>query len=71
MNLPHMECKQTKPARGGKRAGAGRMPKESKKIRISTSLAPDVVAYLASRTDKPKARIIEEALREHKLNYEY
>lgn len=52
--------------RGGKRAGSGRKRSDSKKIRISTSLAIDVVEYLDSRTDKPKAQVIEEALREQK-----
>ena len=52
--------------RGGKREGSGRRRSDSKKIRISTSLAVDVVEYLDSRTDKPKAQVIEEALREHK-----
>lgn len=56
-------------ARGGKRAGSGRKRSDSKKIRISTSLAVDVVEYLYSRADKPKARIIEDALREHKLKF--
>ena len=59
---------QTNPKRGGKRAGAGR--KSEGKVKVSYKLAPDVVAYLNSRADKPKARIIEEALREHKENYE-
>ena len=48
---------------GGKRTGAGRKRSDSKKIRVSYSLAPDVVEYLSSRTDKPKAQIIEDALR--------
>ena len=48
---------------GGKRTGAGRKRSDSKKIRISTSLSVDVVEYLSSRTDKPKAQIIEDALR--------
>ena len=52
--------------KGGKREGSGRKRSDSKKIRISTSLAVDVVEYLDSRTDKPKAQVIEEALREHK-----
>ena len=49
--------------RGGKREGSGRKRSENKKIRISCSLAPDVVAYLNSRTDKPKAQVIEDAIR--------
>ena len=49
--------------RGGKREGSGRKRSENKKIRVSYSLAPDVVAYLNSRTDKPKAQVIEDALR--------
>ena len=48
---------------GGKRTGSGRKRSDSKKIRISTSLSVDVVEYLNSRTDKPKAQIIEDALR--------
>lgn len=60
---------QIRAARGGKRSGSGRKQSRSKKIRISTSLAPDVVEYLNRRTDKPKSRIIEDALREHKLNF--
>ena len=49
--------------RGGKREGSGRKRSENKKIRISCSLAPDVVAYLNSRNDKPKAQVIEDAIR--------
>lgn len=49
--------------RGGKRENSGRKRSENKKIRVSYSLAPDVVAYLNSRTDKPKAQVIEDALR--------
>lgn len=52
--------------RGGKREGSGRPRSDSKKIRIATSLAVDVVDYLNSVTDRPKAQVIEEALREHK-----
>lgn len=52
--------------RGGKREGSGRPRSDSKKIRIATSLAVDVVDYLNSITAKPKAQVIEEALREHK-----
>lgn len=51
---------------GGKRQGSGRKHSDNKKIRVSFSLAPDVVEYLISRTDKPKARIIEDALRHQK-----
>jgi len=58
-----------KTCRGGKREGSGRKRSDSKKIMISTRLAVDVVEYLYSRSDKPKAQIIEEALRENKLNY--
>lgn len=49
--------------RGGKREGSGRKRSENKKIRVSYSLAPDVVAYLNSRNDKPKAQVIEDAIR--------
>ena len=49
--------------RGGKRENSGRKRSENKKIRVSFSLAPDVVAYLNSRTDKPKAQVIEDGLR--------
>ena len=49
--------------KGGKREGAGRKWSENKKIRVSFSLAPDVVEYLNSRTDKPKAQVIEDAIR--------
>lgn len=52
--------------RGGKREGSGRKRSDSKKIRVAYSLAPDVVAYLDSQTTKPKAQIIEDALRDHK-----
>ena len=57
-----------KSSRGGKREGSGRKRSDSKKVRISTSLSIDVVDYLNSRKDKPKAQIIEEALRDHKNN---
>lgn len=53
--------------RGGKREGSGRKRSENKKIRISCSLAPDVVEYLNSRTDRPKAQVIEDAIRALKL----
>lgn len=46
---------------GGKRPGAGRKPSPDAKIRMSTCLARDVVAYLASRENK--AVTIEDALR--------
>ena len=49
--------------RGGKREGSGRKRSENKKIKVSYSLAPDVVAYLNSRNDKPKAQVIEDAIR--------
>ena len=49
--------------RGGKRENSGRKRSENKKIRISCSLAPDVIDYLNIRTDKPKAQVIEDALR--------
>lgn len=49
--------------RGGKRENSGRKRSENKKIRISCSLAPDVIYYLNSRNDKPKAQIIEDAIR--------
>jgi len=48
---------------GGKREGSGRKRSENKKIRISFSLAHDVVDYLNSRKDKPKAQVIEDGLR--------
>ncbi len=54
--------------RGGKREGSGRKRSENKKIRISCSLAPDVVDYLNSRNDKPKAQVIEDAIRVLKGN---
>lgn len=63
MNNPTPD--QIRAAGGGKRAGSGRKRSDLKKIRISTSLAVDVVEYLDNRTDKPKAQIIEDALREH------
>lgn len=43
--------------------GAGRKPSLDKKIRISTSLAPDVAEYLDSRKDISKAQLIEMAVR--------
>lgn len=49
--------------RGGKRENSGRKRSETKKIRMSCSLAPDVVEYLNSRNDKPKAQVIEDAIR--------
>lgn len=52
--------------RGGKREGSGRKRSDQKKVRISTSLSIDVVDYLKSRQDKPKAQIIEDAIREYK-----
>ena len=52
--------------KGGKREGSGRKRSDQKKVRISTSLSIDVVDYLNSRQDKPKAQIIEDALREYK-----
>ena len=54
--------------KGGKREGSGRKRSENKKIRVSFSLAPDVVEYLNSRTDRPKAQVIEDALRVWKGN---
>ncbi len=51
---------------GGARTGAGRPNTGSKKIRVSYSLAPDVVEYLRCVTNKPQAQVIEEALRDHK-----
>lgn len=56
---------------GGKRTGSGRKHSDNKKIRVSFSLAPDVVDYLNSRTDKPKAQVIEDALREQKNKATY
>lgn len=56
---------------GGKRPGSGRKHSDNKKIRVSCSLAPDVVEYLNSRTDKPKAQVIEDALREQKNKATY
>lgn len=58
--------KMMKISHGGKREGSGRKHSDNKKIKVAFSLAPDVVEYLNSRTDKPKAQIIEDALREHK-----
>ncbi len=49
--------------KGGKREGSGRKRSENKKIRVSFSLAPDVVKYIRQRTDKPQAQIIEDAIR--------
>lgn len=49
--------------KGGKREGSGRKRSENKKIKVSFSLVPDVVTYLNSRTDKPKAQVIEDAVR--------
>ena len=54
--------------KGGKREGSGRKRSDQKKVRISTSLSIDVVDYLNSRQDKPKAQIIEDALRQHMHN---
>lgn len=51
---------------GGARTGAGRPNTGTKKIRVSYSLAPDVVEYLRCVTNKPQARVIEEAVRAHK-----
>lgn len=56
---------------GGKREGSGRKHSDNKKIRVSFSLSPDVIEYLNSRKDKPKAQIIEDALREQKNNAIY
>lgn len=55
--------------KGGKRENSGRKRSENKKIRISCSLAPDVIEYLNSRNDKPKAQIIEDALKFYKDFY--
>lgn len=49
--------------KGGRRENSGRKRSENKKIRVSCSLAPDVIEYLNSRTDKPKAQVIEDAIR--------
>jgi len=51
------------PEHGGKREKSGRKRSACKKIRMSCSLAVDVIDYLNSRTDKPKAQVIEDALR--------
>lgn len=53
---------------GGKREGSGRKRLDSdvKKKMVSFRLAPDVLDYLDS-SDKPKAQVIEEALRDHKI----
>lgn len=51
-----------KETRGGARPGAGRKPAPNKKIRIGTSLAPDVVEILRSN-DEPTAQMIETAIR--------
>ena len=56
---------QIRAERGGKRSGSGRKKVSAKKIRISTSLAVDVVEYLDSLADKPKAQIIEDAIRSY------
>lgn len=58
-------------SKGGKREGSGRKRSENKKIRMSCSLAPDVIAYLNSRTDKPKAQTIEDAIRVYSVVSEY
>lgn len=50
---------------GGKRAGAGRTRSDSSKKMVSFRLAPDVIDYLNS-ADKPKAQVVEEALRDHR-----
>lgn len=52
--------------RGGARDGAGRKPNTDKKIRISTSLAPDVIQILASK-NTPIAQYIEMAVRDLNL----
>lgn len=54
--------------KGGRRENSGRKRSENKKIRMSCSLAPDVVEYLNSRNDKPKAQVIEDAIRVLKGN---
>lgn len=51
---------------GGKREGAGRKTSGSSKKMVSFRLAPDVLEYLRSVTNKPQAQVIEEALRNHK-----
>lgn len=51
--------------RGGKRPGAGKPNTGPIKIKVAYSLAPDVVGYLRSITDRPQAQVIEEALRDH------
>lgn len=63
--------KMMKISHGGKRQGSGRKHSDNKKIRVSFSLAPDVVDYLNRRTDKPKAQVIEDALREQKNKATY
>ena len=57
--------------KGGKRENSGRKRSENKKIRISCSLAPDVIDYINSRTDRPKAQVIEDALRFYKDFYKW
>lgn len=54
--------------KGGRREGSGRKRSDQKKVKISTSLAVDVIEYLDSVTGKPKVQVIEDALREHKKN---
>jgi len=55
-------------AHGGKREGSGRKRSDSKKVKVAFSLAQDVVEYLDHASAiKPKAQIIEDALREHKI----
>ena len=55
-----------KETRGGARPGAGRKPNPNKKIRIATSLAPDVVEILHSKK-MPIAQYIEMAVRDLNL----
>lgn len=52
--------------KGGKREGAGRTKSDLSKKMVSFRLAPDVIEYLRSITDKPQAQVIEELLREHR-----
>jgi len=56
----------TQKKHGGARTGAGRPNTGTKKIRVSYSLAPDVVEYLRCVTNKPQAQVIEDAIRTHR-----
>jgi len=62
--------------RGGKRAGAGapagpRLKPEERVRRITTTIAPDIAAYLDSMAAKgiKKAHIIDTAIRRYREKY--